>query len=284
MEEKKKKHKPINRKLLRRFMKGTWGYFIIAAIALIAAVLSAYIIPIITSFTIDYVLIPYAEEGYKAGDSGVPGFIINWIDSIGGREFLIKHLYIMGIALLLFTAVNAMSTFLRRSYIAYAGESMARNMRNDLYEHLANLPFDYHKHVSTGDLVQRCTSDVDTVRRFIQNQLLEIARTVLMVVCAAVIMLRMNPMLTLWSVIMMPFLALSSFVYFKAVKDSFSDADEAEGKLSAALQENLTGVRVVRAFGQQKRELDNFTEKNADFRKKNLRVNNLMAYCKSPSL
>ncbi|MBQ1893256.1 MAG: ABC transporter ATP-binding protein [Clostridia bacterium] len=283
MEEKKKKHKPINRKLLRRFMKGTWGYFIIAAIALIAAVLSAYIIPIITSFTIDYVLIPYAEEGYKAGDSGVPGFIINWIDSIGGREFLIKHLYIMGIALLLFTAVNAMSTFLRRSYIAYAGESMARNMRNDLYEHLANLPFDYHKHVSTGDLVQRCTSDVDTVRRFIQNQLLEIARTVLMVVCAAVIMLRMNPMLTLWSVIMMPFLALSSFVYFKAVKDSFSDADEAEGKLSAALQENLTGVRVVRAFGQQKRELDNFTEKNADFRKKNLRVNNLMAYYWSAS-
>ena len=285
MEKKKnnKKHKPINHKLVRRFMRGTWKYFIIAALALLAAVFSAYLIPIVTSFTIDYVLLPYAEEGYQAGSSGMPQAILNWIESIGGREFLIKHLYVMGIALLLFTAVNAFSTFLRRSCIAYAGEGMARNMRNDLYGHLANLPFDYHKHVSTGDLVQRCTSDVDTVRRFIQNQLLEIIRTVLMVICAVVIMLRMNPMLTLWSSIIMPFLALSSFIYFKAVKDSFSDADEAEGKLSAALQENLTGVRVVRAFGQQKRELDNFTEKNADFRKKNLRVNDLMAYYWSAS-
>ena len=281
--ENKKERKPVNYRLVRRFMRGTGKYFVIAALALIAAVASAYLIPIVTSFTIDYVLLPYAEEGYEAGGSVLPGAIMEWIESAGGRQMLIDHLYLMAVALLLFTAINALSTYLRRSYIAYAGEGVAKNMRDDLYEHLANLPFDYHKHVSTGDLVQRCTSDVDTVRRFIQNQLLEIVRTVLMVVIAAVIMLQMDPLLTLWSVMLMPILFISSFVYFRAVKNAFTEADEAEGRLSAAIQENLTGVRVVRAFGQQRREMQSFTEKNSDFRKKNLRLNALMAYYWSAS-
>ena len=281
--EKKKDKRPINKKLVRKMMRGTGKYFFAAALGLILAVVSGYLIPIVTSFTIDYVLIPYAEEGYEAGSAAVPQAIVNYIDSIGGREFLLKHLYIMGILLLAATAINAMSTYMRRSCIAYAGEGISKNLRDDLYVHLTALPFDYHKHVSTGDLVQRCTSDVDTVRRFIQNELLEVLRTVLMVVVAAVIMLRIDPMLTLWSVMIMPLLALSAFIYFKKVKTSFTDSDEAEGRLSAAIQENLTGVRVVRAFGQQRRELDNFTEKNADFRKKNLRVNDLMAYFWSAS-
>ena len=281
--EKKNTKKKIDRKLVRSFMRGTGKYFVIAAIALLVAVVSGYLITIVSSFTIDYVLIPYAEEGYEAGESKVPQWVIDKIESVGGREFLLKHLYLMAILLLLATAVNAGGTFMRRSYIACAGETMSKNMRDDLYYHLANVPFDYHKHVSTGDLVQRCTSDVDTIKRFVQNQLLEIIRTVLMVAAAAAIMLYIDPLLTLWSVILMPVLALSSFIYFKAVKNAFTDSDEAEGKLSAAIQENLTGVRVVRAFGQQRRELDNFTEKNADFRKKNLRLNALMAYFWSAS-
>ncbi|MBR0134765.1 MAG: ABC transporter ATP-binding protein, partial [Clostridia bacterium] len=279
----KKERKPVNYRLVRRIMRGTTKYFIIAAAALLIAVVSAYVIPIVTSFTIDYVLLPFADEGYNADLSAIPAKLISWIESIGGREYLLDHLYLMALALLAVTAINALSTFMRRSFIADAGETMAKNMRDDLYAHLANVPFDYFKHVSTGDLVQRCTSDVDTIKRFIQNQLLEIIRTVLMIVIAAVIMLRIDPLLTLWSVILMPVLTLSSFIYFKAVKKSFSDADEAEGRLSAAIQENLTGVRVVRAFGQQKRELDEFTEKNADFRDKALRVNDLMAYFWSSS-
>lgn len=273
-----KKRRKINYKLVGRMMRGTWIHFVLAAVALIIAVVSAYVIPLVTSFTIDYALLPYAEEGYEAGSNGIPQKVFDWVESIGGSEFIVKHLWIMGIALLLATAVNAIATFLRRTHIAYAGEGISKNIRDDLYEHLALVPFDYHKHVSTGDLVQRCTSDVDTVRRFIQNELLEIIRTVLMVISATVIMLRIDPKLTLWSVILMPLLTASSFIYFKAVTNSFEKADEAEGRLSAALQENLSGVRVVRAFGQQKRELENFTEKNADFRKKNLRVNDLMAY------
>ena len=279
----KKPRTPINYKLVSSIMRGTRRYFVISVLGLIAAIITSYMIPIVTSFTIDYVLLPYAEEGYEAGRTMVPEAVMQWIESIGGRGFLLEHLYIMGILLVIITAVNAISTFLRRSYAAYAGEGIAKNIRDDLYTHLANVPYDYFKHVSTGDIVQRCTSDVDGVRRFIQNQLLEILRTVLMVITAAVIMLRIDSLLTLWSVMLMPFLALSSFIYFRKVKSSFTEADEAEGALSAVIQENLTGVRVVRAFGQQKRELDNFTEKNSDHRKKNLRLTYLMAYYWSAS-
>lgn len=76
----------------------------------------------------------------------------------------------------------------------------------------------------------------------------------------------------------MPFLAVASFVYFKFVKDQFTLSDEAEGKLSAVIQENVSGMRVVRAFGQQRSEFENFTEKNADFRKKNDKLLMMLAY------
>ncbi len=274
---KKTEHRSINFALVRRAMRGTGKYFAIAMVALVFAVLSGYLIPIVTGFTMDYVLLPYAEEGYSVSIE-LPDTIMEWIESLGGREFLSSHLYIMAILLVLVSAINAYSTYLRRRNIAFAGESMAKNLRDDLYVHLSNVPFDYHKHVSTGDLVQRCTSDVDTVRRFIQNQILEMVRTVIMVISAVIILVSINPMLTLYSVMLMPFLALSSFIYFKHVRRQFAQADEAEGKLSATIQENLAGVRVVRAFGQQKAEMDNFTEKNSDYKNKNQRLLTMLAY------
>lgn len=125
------------------------------------------------------------------------------------------------------------------------------------------MPYDYYKHISSGDIIQRCTSDVDTIRRFVTNQLLEIIRTIVMIVAAAIIMFTLNPKLAAFSVMIMPFLAVASFVYFKFVKDQFTLSDEAEGKLSAVIQENVSGMRVVRAFGQQRSEFENFTEKNS---------------------
>jgi ATP-binding cassette subfamily B protein len=83
-------------------------------------------------------------------------------------------LFVCGLALFVFTALNCIFTFTRRQNIAYASEGMAMKLRNRLYRHLEDVPYDYHKHASTGDLVQRCTSDVDTVRRFVHLQLMEI--------------------------------------------------------------------------------------------------------------
>ena len=149
--------------------------------------------------------------------------------------------------------------------------------RNDLYRHLQHLPFAYHVKAQAGELIQRCTSDVDTIRRFLAVQVMEVVNTVLMVVIAMGILLPRSVPITLYSLILVPPLFCFATWFFKMVHKSFEVADEADGVLNAVLQENLSGVRVVRAFGQQEREVEKFDRVNNDLRKKNLRLNELLA-------
>ncbi|HMM30583.1 MAG TPA: ABC transporter ATP-binding protein [Clostridia bacterium] len=264
----KTEKKPINWKVVRLMLKGnTWG-LVLSAIFLVIAVAASYCGPLVISFTVDYVI------GDK--ESNLPAFIMQWVESIGGREFLKTSLYVCALALVSFTVVNGLATFARRYYTAIASEGIAKTLRDKLYWHLQNVPYDYYKHVSTGDLVQRCTSDVETIRRFISQQLLEIVRTVVMVALAGTVMFSLNTQLAIISVSLMPFLCASSFIYFKYVRKYFTASDEAEGKLSATIQENLTGVRVVRAFGQQHSEVEKFTAVNEDFREKTYKLIKLL--------
>ena len=263
-------NRKINFALLKRLTRGSVHYLVLGALFLVIAILASYIVPIVTSFTIDYVL------GDK--ETNLPDSVMNIINSWGGRDFLRGHIYICAFALIFFTIINGVATYFRRSCIANASETVAETTRNALYEHLQSVPYDYHKHVSTGDLVQRCTSDVSTVRRFISMQLLEMLRTVVMVIIAASIMLSINIKMSIISMVLLPILFVTSFVYFKKVKAQFTLSDEAEGVLSATLQENLTGVRVVRAFGQQKNEVDKFDRCSSDFRDKSFILNKMMGF------
>ncbi|MEG1547231.1 MAG: ABC transporter ATP-binding protein [Clostridia bacterium] len=256
--------KRINYKLIGMMMNGSSWYLVLSSIFLIIAVLAAYCTPLVISFTVDSVI------GQEQGN--MPAFMQGVMNGLGEREFLRNNLYICALALIGFTLINALATLLRRRYVALASEGVARKLRNELYWHLQCVPYDYYKHVSTGDLVQRCTSDVETIRRFISVQLLEIVRTLTMVIIACYIMFSLDTSMALVSVALLPILCASSFIYFSNVRKQFELSDEAEGKLSATLQENLTGVRVVRAFGQQRSEVDKFTECNRDFKEKTFKL------------
>ncbi|MCE5236033.1 MAG: ABC transporter ATP-binding protein/permease [Eubacteriales bacterium] len=262
--EKKQEKKPVNWRVVGLMMKGNiWG-LVLAGIFLVLAIAASYCGPLLVSFTVDYVI---GTEG-----SSLPAFIMNWAEGIGGREFFRNNLYVCALALIAFTAVNGLSTFGRRYFTAIASEGIAKTLRDKLYWHLQSVPYDYYKHVSTGDLVQRCTSDVETIRRFISQQLLEILRTLVMVAFAGAIMFSLDVRMATISVVLMPFLCAASFIYFRYVRKYFTASDEAEGKMSATIQENLTGVRVVRAFGQQFSEVEKFTEINTDFREKTYKL------------
>ncbi len=254
----------VNYKLVGKALTGSGWYLLFASVALLVAVVAAYCGPLVVSFTVDSVI--------DAQTSNLPDIMQNAMNALGDREFLRQNIYICALALVACTVVNAIATLLRRRYVALASEGVAKTLRDGLYEHLQRVPYDYYKHVSTGDLVQRCTSDVDTIRRFISVQLLEIVRTVAMAVIACVIVFRLDVRMAWVSVALLPILCASSFVYFKQVQKQFLLSDEAEGKLSATLQENLTGVRVVRAFGQQHSEVEKFTECNRDFRDKTYKL------------
>ncbi len=264
------KHRRTNWRLVWSIVKGYRAHIALGALFVLLAACMAFAIPFITSFTLDYVI--------EGTDMELPGFLLAALDALGGRDFLLPRVWLCGIALLLLTLLNGLFTFLRRREIAYASEGVAKTLRDHLYRHLEDVPYDYHKHVNTGDLVQRCSSDVDTIRRFISVQLMDIVRTLAMFFVAAGVMLSINVKMALISMSLMPLLAVSSFVYFTYVRRYFTDSDEAEGKLSTFLQENLTGIRVVRAFGQQKSQIERFTACNEEFRDKTYRLMRLLGF------
>lgn len=260
---KKDRYKP----LFIPALKGASGHFLIAAVEVIFGIVSLYCASIVTSYTLDWVLL--------GKDPSIPEPLFNWLKSLGP---IARNYWLCGAFFFLFTVLEGLFIFLRRKNIAKGAEHMAKTMRDKLYRKLNAVPYDYHKHVSTGDLVQRCTSDVDTVRKFVTNQLMEIIRIVVMFGIAAALMFAIRWEMALISMSVMPILTVSSFLYFRYVRRYFTDVDEAEGALSTAVQENLTGVRVVRAFGQQRAEYDKFTKLNRDYSNKTIRLVNLLGF------
>ncbi|MDO4543987.1 MAG: ABC transporter ATP-binding protein [Clostridia bacterium] len=257
-------------KLFLRSLYGFKRYLALSSLFVLLAILATYAAPFVTSFTLDYVI--------QGKDANIPQFFMRIVESVGGQEFFVNNLFVCGAAYLLCTLANGGFTYLRRRNVAFAAEGMAKQLRDNLYTHLNAVPYDYHKHVNTGDIVQRCTSDVDTVRRFVSMQAMEIVRTVIMFVVALVVMFSIHTEMALISMAVLPLLTVSSFVYFRYVRKYFLESDESEGALSTAIQENLTGVRVVRAFGQQRAEYDKFTKLNKDFRTKTEKLITLLGY------
>lgn len=246
-----------------------WTHFLWALIATIMMVIIGFLTPLLLSEIVDSIL---GSEPFT-----MPDFLMNPINALGGRDFLRQNLWIPALALILMNIVNGVFTFIKGRSSAIASENIARKLRNDLYRHLQHLPFAYHVKAQAGELIQRCTSDVDTIRRFLAVQVMEVVNTVLMVVIAMGILLPRSVPITLYSLILVPPLFCFATWFFKMVHKSFEVADEADGVLNAVLQENLSGVRVVRAFGQQEREVEKFDRVNNDLRKKNLRLNELLA-------
>lgn len=256
--------------IIKRMLKGHRLGLVLSVLFLSLGIAASYATPMIIGFTVDYVI--------GSAESPLPAWVMGWIEGLGGRDFLRSNLYLCALAIVASTLITGLGAFLRRYLITISTEGMTKKLRDDLYWQLQNVPYDYYKHVSTGDLVQRCTSDVDTIRRFISQQLLEVMRALVMAVMAAWVLFSLDLSLAAISLSIMPLLAISSFVYFKKVRHYYTATDEAEGVMSATIQENLTGVRVVRAFGQQRAELERFTARNQDHRDKMYRLIKLNSY------
>ena len=255
-------------KLMARLIAGCKGLFLGSALCTLVAVAADYCLPLLLAETLDH---------YLSGlPSAMPAFVNRWVDALGGPAYMARHLWLAGLALVLLSALSGRCNFAKGRWQSQAGENVARDLRDRLYDHIQRLPFSYHVQAETGDLVQRCTSDVDTVRKFLINQLMSILSSLLMIVIALTVLLRRNPRLALYSMIMVPGLFLFAYLFFNWVVRAFQASDESEGAMSAVLQENLTGVRVVRAFGRQQYEVEKFREKNLDFKRKTFRLGELL--------
>ncbi len=175
-----------------------------------------------------------------------------------------------GQTLLIYTALGFLAlalfeggfAYLSGRLAAYTAEGVTRRLRNFLFDHIQRLSFSYHSATPTGDLIERCTSDVDALRRFFSEQAIGVGRIVLLFTINFAALLQLNATLAWASIIVIPFILLVSLWFFKQVTQRYEKYQEQEAKLSTTLQENLTGVRVVKAFARQEYEKNKFEEDN----------------------
>lgn len=247
-----------NSKLLWNFMKGNRLKYIGAILSVGLATFFSTLSPLVIRTTIDSILGGKPMELPEAG--------VRFVNFLGGKSVLVQNLWICTILLVIITLVRGIFLFLKGKWSASASENIAKNIRETLYNHIQHLPYDYHVKCETGDLIQRCTSDVDTVRRFLAMQLVDIGRAVFILIFSITMMLSLNVKMTLIAMAAVPIIFAYSWVFFNSIKKLFQKADESEAKMTTALQENLSGVRVVRAFGRQKYEVDKFNTRSEQFK------------------
>ena len=269
METEKNTEKQSNFRLIWSFLKGSKALFAVCIISAALMALADMVIPQIIRAAID--------NAIGGASADYPATVMRLVDRGGGFAYLGEHLWIMALAIVAVALVKAVSQYLFRLTNSMAAETMVKTMRDGLFEHIEHLPFAWHMKNRTGDIIQRCTSDIDTMKNFISEQMTSILRIIILLVMAVIFMLGMNVRLTIIALIPVPIIICYSLLYYKRVGDGFLDCDENEGKLSAMAQENLTGVRVVRAFGRERYERDRFEDQNEYYTSKWVRLSKVMS-------
>lgn len=244
-------------KKLMRFADGYKLMYLFGMISIILAQAFNTIGPLIIRTTIDSIV------GTEPMTSGIIEKTVNFL---GGRELLSKSLWIMGLVIILNTAFRGIFLYYKNTLASKASENIAMRIRNKLYDHIQRLPYEYHVKAETGELIQKCTSDVDTIRRFLAIQLVEVSGSIFMLSFIIYIMFSLSTKMVIISLALIPFIFSFAFIFFKRVQRDFEKADESEARLSTTLQENLTGIRVVKAFSREIHELEKFDVRNLDYR------------------
>ncbi len=238
--------------MIAYFLEGNKRFFALGVVCSLLVALLDMIGPKIVQYTVDHIIGKDAAEDH----------VRQVIGYCGGREYLRGHLYLIAGTIIVLALLAAVFRYLYRLINAMGAERLIRRMRDSLFEQLQHLPYAWHGKNHTGDILQRCTSDVETIKSFLSEQVTMLFRVGLLIVIAMYFMIGIHTKLALISGVFIPVIILYSVYFHNRIANSFLHADEEEGKLSAIAQENLTGVRVVRAFGREKYERERFETQN----------------------
>ena len=238
--------------ILSYLLKGSIFLFSAGIIASLFVTLFNLLVPEVISFTIDCVI----------GNKPVPDVYARFVEALGGTEYLRQNTWALAVSLAVIALLCAVLNYLRQYLNIRANQTFMRRTRNKLFAHIQRLPLDWHNAHSTGDIIQRCTSDADTISNFISMQLVTLFRVIILIVCSLVFMFMKNVRLALIASAFIPLFLGYSLMFYAKARKSFKKCDEEEGVLSKIAQENFTGVRVVRAFGKERYERDKFEKQN----------------------
>ncbi len=232
----------LKRLLSEKRIKGLWhlmsGYHLEFLTAITAQGFSAY------AKAVTYLLLSFFVDNYLITSKGT------------------YPIWMIALSFVLLAGLQGLFTYISGRLAARTSENTTRRLRNYLFDHIQHLPFSYHAETDTGELISRCTSDVDALRRFYNDQAIGIGRISLLFIVNFIALLRLNTKLALISVIAVPFILGISIYFFRRVSKAYEAYQEQDAVLSTTLQENLSGVRVVKAFARQPYEIDKFEKNN----------------------
>lgn len=252
-------------KQFHKWLKGYYRYYFVAILLLIVLQYFRTLLPLFFQFIVNTVL--------DNKESELPMLFQRWVTAPTIKETLFN----VGLLYAGFAAIRVILMFFRRLSNGVFMEKVAYRMRNRLYSKLQDLSFSYHTHAETGDLIQRCTTDVEAFRVFVGEQLVEVFRLLFLITFSIIQMTRINATMMFYSVVLTPVIFITAFVYFRNVKSRFKLVEEAEAKMTTALQESVTGIRVVKAFAKEKYEIEKFNDRSKEYLKEDFKLLRLMA-------
>lgn len=247
------------------------GYLIVRYLPLMIGLMALVAIDSATysyvSMFIKYII---AVLGNEEIQTTLPKFVINIFEL--GNTPLIKVIY-ASIGLSIYQIIRGAMKFFTGCYRQYFGETVSRNIRIEMYQHIQSLPYSYHNNVDTGDLIQRCTTDNDVIKTFLSSQLPEVVSVFAILIFAGYQMFSISPTLMLVSLFIVPVSFTMSITFCLYVEKKYAAIEDEEAKIMTIIQENLSGVRVVKAFANEKYELDRFQKQSEKYAKMNLDLN-----------
>lgn len=236
------------------FIKGSKLLFCASIVLLVISVFFELLIPTIIQVTVDSIL---------GGQPLDTVFVTEWfVEAAGGAAALRNNIWLASGILIIITVLTAAAMFGRMRAGAVASENIGEKLRDSLFSKLLQLPYGFHIKAKTGDLIQRCTSDVGAVQGFFGSFIIENTRALILIIISIAIMVGINITMTFASFAVLPVILIFSWRYRKLAGKAYEKSAESEGELSTVLQENLSGVRVVRAFGREDYETEKFIKKN----------------------
>ncbi len=239
-------------------LKKYWKWLVLTYICLLALTAATMIVPIFIGDAVNNAL------HYNAATLKVTGDM--------------KLLIFYGIAIIILSLLRGLFSFGQSYFAEYAGQKVAYDIRNGLYDRIQRLSFAFHDKSQTGQLMSRATQDVEAVRFFLSMIVVRLVNLVLTFVVITVILLRMNWSLTLISFACLPFIAFFAIRFGRMMLPLWTTIQQRMASLNTNLQENLSGVRVVKAFSRQKLESQKFDEQTTLLYEPQLRAARIQAF------
>lgn len=241
-------------RVLGTLLEGSGKYFAVCILLGLLLTVVEMIAPQVIRVTVDSVI--------DSQPMDLPAWALRWVESLGGAAFLRANMWFIALILALAGLVAALLRYGANMFNAKAGETLVKTARDRLFHHIECLPWKWHAEHPTGDIIQRCTSDVERIKNFFQEQFISVFQIIVRIILALTLMTLMNAKLSIVAWVIAPIIVLYSVLFHNKIRARFTECDENEGVLSTIAQENLTGVRVVRAFGREKFERDRFEAQN----------------------